>query len=127
MAYVQYNENPRNKFVDDCVIRAIATVSGKGWNDTFLGLSIEAYIEKDLLNSNLVWGNYLMHHGFKKISLPNKCPNCYTVREFAHDFPYKKYVVGDGHHAIAVIYGNYIDTTDSGDLVVLVAYEMEGN
>lgn len=127
MAYVHFNENPHDRTdVDDCVVRSIASVTGKGWNDTFLALSIEGYIQKDLLNSNRVWGSYLMHHGFKKISIPNVCPNCYSVKQFAADFPYKKYVVGDGTHAIAVIYGNYIDTYDSGDRVVLVAYEMEG-
>lgn len=125
MSYVFKNENPHGKFVDDCVIRAIATVTGKSWDDVFLELTIEAYIQKDRIDANYVWGNYLLNNGFVKRQLPNTCPNCYTVREFARDNRWGIFVVGDGTHAIAVVDGCYIDTYDCGDRTVLFYYEKE--
>ena len=109
--------------MDDCVIRAISTVTGKSWNDIFIELSVEAYIQKDLLNSNKVWGKYLMNNGFVRRNLPDTCPACYTVEDFARDYRVGIYVVGDGLHTVAVVDGYYIDTYDSGDRTVLFFYE----
>ena len=33
MGYIFKNENPYGKMVDDCVIRAIATATGKPWDE----------------------------------------------------------------------------------------------
>lgn len=123
MGFVYYNKNPLSKNVEDCVIRSVATVLDADWNDVFLGLTIEAYIQKDLINSNVVWGSYLMHLGFNRLIVPNTCPICYTIRDFAQDHPIGRYVVGDGSHAVAVIDGNYYDTFDSGDRTVIFYYE----
>lgn len=109
------NYNPHENHVDDCVIRAIATVTGKDWNDIYLDLAIEGYIEKDMPNGNILWGTYLLSHGFTKHSLPDTCPLCYTVRQFVKDYPYGKYILGDGSHVIAVVDGYYIDTYREND------------
>lgn len=53
MGFIQKNYNPHDNHVDDCVIRAIATVTGKDWNDVYLDLAIEGYIEKDMPNGNI--------------------------------------------------------------------------
>ena len=111
--------------VDDCVIRAIATATGKTWDDVFVELSVQAYLHKDLVNANKVWGKYLIDNGFVKRNLPDTCPACYTVNDFALDHKYGVYVVGDGEHAIAVVDGYYIDTWDSGDRTVLFFYERQ--
>ena len=126
MGFIQDNYNPHNKLVDDCVVRAIATATGKDWNEVYLGLAIEGYIEKDMPNGNVIWGTYLLSHGFSKHYLPDTCPLCYTVRQFADDHLYGSYVVGDGSHAVAVIDGNYIDTWDSGDRTVLFYFRKDG-
>ena len=123
MGYVYCNQNPLSKNVEDCVIRAISKVLDEDWNNVFLGLTIEAYIQKDLINSNIVWGSYLMHLGFKRLIVPNTCPICYTIRDFIQDHTEGRYVVGDGSHAVAVIDGNYYDTFDSGDRTVIFYYE----
>ena len=123
--WIKQNYNPLGLLVDDCVIRAIATATGKTWDDVFLELSMVAYSEKVLINSNKVWGKYLVDNGFVKRNLPDTCPNCYTVNDFAEDHKFGIYVVGDGAHAIAVIDGYYIDTWDSGDRTVLFFYERQ--
>ena len=66
---------------------------------------------------NPVWADYLKEKGYHLIGLPNTCPRCYTVADFALDYPHGTYVLGTGDHAVAVIDGNYIDTWDSGNEV----------
>lgn len=123
MSYIYHNANPLSKNVEDCVIRAISTVLDEDWNNVFLDLTAEAYMFKDLINSNVVWGSYLIYLGFEKFNIPNTCPICYTVKDFTRDHPKGRFVLGDGQHAIAVIDGNYYDTYDSGDKIVLFYYE----
>ena len=125
MGFIQKNYNPHDNHVDDCVIRAIATVTGKDWNDVYLDLAIEGYIEKDMPNGNILWGTYLLSHGFTKHSLPDTCPLCYTIRQFVKDHRYGKYILGDGSHTIAVVDGYYIDTYDSGDKTVLFYFRKD--
>lgn len=125
IGFIQKNYNPYNKYVDDCVIRAIATVTGKEWDEVYLELAIEGYLEKDMPNGNVIWGSYLLSHGFSKHSLPDMCPLCYTVKQFVHDHKYGKYILGDGQHAIAVVDGYYIDTFDSGDRIVLFYFRKD--
>ena len=43
MGFIQENLNPYNKHVDDCVIRAIATVTGKEWDEIYLDLDRKEY------------------------------------------------------------------------------------
>ena len=112
-----------SKFVDDCVVRSIATVTGLSWDEVFLELSIEAYIAKDKLDANYVWGNWLTTHGFTKHRLPDTCPLCYSVRDFVRDHKKGLFILGDGTLAIAVVDGYYVDTFDSGDRTVLFYFE----
>lgn len=123
MAYINYNANPLNKRVGDCVIRAISKVMGMSWEDVAIDLSMMMVIEKDIVSSNALWGKYLTMNGFRRGSLPNTCPACYTLEQFCEDFPRGTYVVATGSHVIAVIDGNYYDTFDSGNEVVTYYFE----
>ena len=64
---------------------------------------------------NWLWGEYLRSFGFRPFSLPAGCPECVTVREFCRMFPKGRFVVGTGHHAVAIMDGDYFDAWDSGD------------
>lgn len=125
MSYMYQNNNPANKLVDDCVIRAIATATGKSWDDIYWDLSIEGFKAKDKLDANAVWGRYLETHGFTRRYLPDTCPLCYTVRDFVRTHPHGIYILADGQHAIAAVDGYYIDTVDTGDRTVLYFFEKE--
>lgn len=125
MGYYYKNENPDNKFVDDCIIRAIATATDKSWDDIYWELSVQGYKDKDKLDGNTVWGSYLIHHGFQAHRLPDTCPFCYTVKDFVRDNPHGIYLVGDGAHLVAVVDGFYIDNWDSGDRTVLFYFEKQ--
>lgn len=113
--YIFKNNNPSNRFVGDCVIRAISEVLDLSWEQVYLGLMAKGYVMCDMPSSNNVWGAYLRNKGFLRYVIPNTCPDCYTVRDFANDNKEGKFILATGTHVIAVKDGNYIDTWDSGD------------
>lgn len=71
----------------------------------------------DMPSSNSVWGAYLKDKGYESFAIPNTCPDCYTIRDFCYDYPYGKYILAAGDHVVAIEYGDYYDTWDSGDVV----------
>lgn len=64
-------------------------------------------------NSNSVWDAYLREKGFIRAAIPNTCPECYTVEDFARENPKGLFVVATGSHAIAVADGDVYDSWDS--------------
>ena len=88
MAYIKFSNNPYNRNTGDCVIRALSVALKKTWDDTFWELAGKAYEMGDVLASNSVWGEYLRDIGFARRVIPNSCPECYSVAEFALDHPY---------------------------------------
>lgn len=112
--YIFYNANPINNFTHDCTIRAISTVLGQSWDETFDGVAAVAKEMKTMPSVNRAWGRYLKRKGYVPYFIPDTCPNCYTVRDFCIDHPIGSYILGLDEHVIAVIDGNYYDTWDSG-------------
>ena len=123
MAYIFYNPNHDGNLVGDCVIRAISRATGQTWDKTFAGVTEVAYEMKDMPSSNYVWAAYLKRKGFMKKVIPDTCPDCYTVRQFAEEHPRGSYVLGTGTHAIAVVDGNYYDSWNSGDEVPIYYFQ----
>ena len=121
--YVPYNPNPYHKRVDDCVIRGIAKVLGKDWNTVYLGVALQGFTSKNMPSSNAVWGDYLRRKGFRRYAIPNSCPECYTVADFADEHPKGRYILATGSHVIAVVNGDYYDTWDSGGEVPVYYFE----
>lgn len=69
----------------------------------------------DLANSDAVWTAYLRSRGFVRGVIPNTCPDCYTVADFAEENPVGTFVLGTGNHAICVINGDIYDAWDSSN------------
>lgn len=113
--FINYNKNPAGNFTGDCVIRGIATVMDREWDDVWLEIMTVAFKEKDMMTSNRIWQKYLEQQGYHRYMLPETCPDCYTIKDFTRDFDAGRFIVGTGTHVIAVIDGNYYDTGDSGD------------
>ena len=122
VTYIRYNANPLNKNAGDCVIRAISKATHKKWDDIYLELSAKGFDLKDWGNSNAVWDAYLRQIGYYRHIVPDTCPDCYTIREFAKDKPNGTYIVATGTHVVAVVDGIYFDTFDSGDMPVIYYY-----
>jgi hypothetical protein len=127
MSYVYFNPNPTNKDVGDCVVRAFAAATDTDWDTAFLKLTLRAYVMHDMPSSNAVWDAQLISEGFKREVIPNTCPDCYTVKQFANEHRQGTFVLGTGTHAVAVIDGDYYDAWDSGNKVPIYFYYREEN
>lgn len=125
--FVQYNPNPQGNYVGDCVIRAIAKVTEKDWDSTYLAVAMQGFAMKDMPSANHIWGAYLKSQGFRQYSLPNTCPDCYTVQDFCEDYPSGVYLLATGSHVIAVEDGNYFDSWDSGSEIPIYYWKREEN
>jgi hypothetical protein len=123
--FKQYNANPVNNHVGDCVIRAISVLTGQDWMTTKIGIFIESCLMYSTESANNVWHNYLRKLGYTRYVVPNTCPNCYTVKDFCIDHPYGKYLVALDGHVVAVINGDYYDTWDSGNEVPIYFWKKE--
>lgn len=123
--YVEMNKNPHKKTVGDCVIRAISMVEDEDWDDTFIELMLKCFSLKDIPSSNNAWGSYLHDLGYTRHIIPDTCPDCYTIRDFAQDHPSGAYILATGSHVVAVVDGDYYDTWDSGDEVPIYYFERE--
>ena len=133
----KYNANPIGKRTDDCVVRAISTVTGMTWNqvhDALCDLSGELYT---MPSSNECWPVYLNELGFYRDDVPHRCPeDCFTVAEFAKHHPYGKFllntceyevasnynIIATGSHLVALINGDWYDIFDSGYEAVVTVY-----
>lgn len=123
MAYVKYNPNPDGKSVGDCVIRAISKATGKSWEDVYTGVCLTGYSMCDMPSANCVWGAYLRHNGFMREIVPNECPECYNVSDFAREHPRGTYILALTGHVVCVQDGDWYDSWDSGDKIPMYYWE----
>lgn len=127
MSYIYYNPNPLHNFTGDCVVRAITKLLDSDWDTVYFDLSAQGFIHKAILTDDNIWGNYLAMKGYEMYSLPNTCPRCYSVYQFAEDHPYGKYLVKTPGHVIAVVDGDYYDSGDSGGEVPIYYWKEHHN
>ena len=123
MSFVLYNPNPRHKSVGDCTIRAISKALGQSWEETHVGLCLKSFSLCDMPSANHVWGAYLRDHKFSRHMLPDHCPDCYTVADFAADHSEGIYILAISGHVVCVRDGNWYDTWDSGMEIPLYYWE----
>ena len=64
--YIEYNSNPENKLVGDCVVRAISKVTDQDWERTYMEVCVQGFMMHDMPSSNSVWGGYLFTKGFRR-------------------------------------------------------------
>ena len=116
MSYAYFNPNPAGRrSVGDCTVRALSKALGQSWEETYAGLALEGFLRGDLPNADSVWGPYLRRHGFARRLVPDECPDCVTVEEFAAGNPSGVFVLSmPGRHVVAVVDGQYFDSWDSG-------------
>lgn len=112
-----YNPNPAGRFTGDCAIRAVAKALNTDWDEAYLLLTAYGFSLKDWGNFNAVISALLRDYGFKRVIIPDTCPDCYTVAEFARDNPLGTFILGTGSHVVAVVDGSYYDSWDSGNEV----------
>lgn len=113
----KFNPNPQSLMVGDCTVRAICAVTGLDWDTVHEELCDLSRDMADMPSSDRVWWELLRRYGFRWRRLIDRCPDCYTVADFAREHPYGDYVLGPPEHAVAVIDGRWWDTWDSGGTV----------
>lgn len=121
--YIYFNSNPlERKDVGDCSVRAVAKALNTDWETAYTKLSLNGFTMGDMPNSNQVIGSLLRQNGYYRAAIPNSCPDCYTIGQFANDNPRGKFVLGTGNHVVCIDEGNIYDTWDSSDLVPVYVY-----
>lgn len=123
--YIQYNPNPvrNDDGVGDCAVRAVAKAADLTWEQAYTELSTSGFLMGDVMNSDKVIAAVLRKNGFVRGSVPDTCPDCYTVEQFAKDHPDGTYVVKSDHHVATIIDGNLFDAWDSSQRVPLWYWE----
>lgn len=107
------NLNPRGKSVGDCTIRAIGIATDKEWMETYLDLCLFGLLMADMPSANAVSTAYLKRNGFRRRTIPDNCPDCYTIADFCKDHQQGTYIIGTGSHLTAVIDGDLLDSWNS--------------
>ena len=125
MSFKYYNPNPDGKHVGDCVIRALTLLLDDTWDGIYIDLSMQGAAMHDMPNSNSVWAKYLKLNGYHQYTLPDTCPDCYTIAHFCVEHPHGKFLVATGSHVVAVVDGDYYDTSDTGQEVVTYYFGKE--
>jgi hypothetical protein len=110
-----FNPNPAGRNVGDCSVRAVSAALGVSWEDAYSMIAANGFQMGDMPSSDSVWGSVLRQNGFYRYAIPNKCPDCYTAKDFAADHPKGVYVLGFGGHVATVIDGVLYDSWDSSN------------
>lgn len=123
--YIFYNPNPKGIKVGDCVIRGLTKILGYSWDAVYAEVMLKGFEMKDMPSANNVWGSYLRSKGFSRYTIPNTCPDCYTVNQFCIDNPVGTFLLATGEHVVAVENGKYYDAWDSGEEVPIYYWRKE--
>ena len=107
------NPNPNGKSVGDCTVRAISLATDNGWTETYLDLCLFGLLMADMPSANSVTTAYLRNKGFRRRTIPDDCPDCYTIEDFCKDHPKGTFVIGTGSHLTTVIDGTLFDSWNS--------------
>ena len=117
-----HNANPKNARTDDCVFRAISTVTGISWDDVVMGLAKTAVKLKRSLDDTKVIDSYLGELGYVRrmqpyrIELYTEKKEKYTGQDFCQTFRSKTCIANiGGHHMTAIVNGKIYDTWDCSE------------
>ena len=81
--------------------------------ETYLDLCLFGLLMADMPSANAVTTSYLKNKGFRRRTIPDDCPDCYTIENFCEDHPKGTFVIGTGSHLTTIIDGCLWDSWDS--------------
>ena len=115
-----FNPNYKaNHGVGDCSVRAVAKALNISWDTAYALITAKGFELGNMPSGNEVWGAVLRDNGFHREIIPNVCPDCYSVQDFAKDNPIGTYIVGTDGHVVTIVDGDWYDTWNSQDVVPL--------
>jgi hypothetical protein len=109
----QSNPNPYGRSVGDCTVRAICHALRKTWFEAYLDLCLCGLLMGNMPSGNDVTTSYLKSKGFRRRTIPDDCPDCYTIEDFCKDHPKGTFVIGTGSHLTCCIDSVLWDSWDS--------------
>lgn len=121
--WMKFENNPYGRNVGDCAVRAVSKAIGSDWEKAYAELALMGFTMGDMPSSNSVIGAVLKQYGFRRQVIPNTCPDCYSIAQFADDHPTGTYVVGTGNHIVVVENGAIWDSWNSGAEVPVFYWE----
>ena len=116
--YKYANVNPYNRHIDDCVIRAISTLTNRSWKDVFDELS-DLASDKGYMFDNVEFVEDYLDNRY-----PRECHYSKTVGEFAKEYPRGKYAITMNGHITALIDGVLYDTFDPSERIMRCAWKI---
>lgn len=119
MAYKFYNENPLNRFTDDCVIRSISCATHRSWDEVYDELSDLAQYNGTLFDKRdfVIW--YLDSNYERVPFLPRKVGD--VAREYANNI----ILCTMRNHICCIKYGTIYDTFNPSERLVEEAWIVE--
>lgn len=121
--FVKHNENPRNKKVNDCAVRAISKATNFGWTRVFKELCDVAFDNRCMPHDKVAGDKYLESLGFTRVSCqPKKGEKRVNVKTLAGSSKGVVMVASVAGHLTCIIDGKYYDTWDCGDKCVYYYY-----
>lgn len=110
--YKFYNENPLNKYTDDCVIRSISCATNRSWDEVYDELSDLAQYQGTLFDQKefVLW--YLDNHFRRVPYIP------YKVEDIGLEYPNNIILCTMNGHICCVKYGTIYDTFNPSDRIV---------
>lgn len=120
-----YNENPSGRHVGDCTVRALGKALDLPWDRAYAMLVAKGFEMCDMPSSNAVFGAILKEHGFRRETIPDSCPECYTLEDFANDHPEGLFVVGMSGHVACVDSGVIFDAWHSEREIPIYVWRKE--
>lgn len=122
--YIEYNPNSVGLITDDCAVRALSKALDVTWDMAYMMLALNGMKMGFLMNYNAVIASVLRSHGFRRATIPNTCPDCFTIKDFAELNPTGVFVLGTGSHVVTVDGGDVYDAWNSlSEIPVYVWYE----
>lgn len=120
--YKYYNPNPAGRTVGDCSIRAISKALDIDWEKAYAKIIVSGFRMNDMPSSDSVWGSVLRMNGFYRVSVPNTCPDCFTIGDFCQKNKHGVFVLGTGTHVATVVDGDLYDSWDSSSEVPIYVW-----
>ena len=122
--YIDFNPNSLGLITDDCAVRAVAKALDVSWDMAYMMLAMNGMKMGFLMNHNAVIASVLRSNGFRRATIPNTCPDCFTIKDFAELNPNGVFVLGTGSHVVTVDGGDVYDAWNSlSEIPVYVWYE----
>lgn len=117
--YKYYNRNPRDRNIEDCVIRSISLLTNRSWEDIYKELV--HFSSKD----GYMTDNVEFVEDYLDDRYPRECHYSKSVGEFAYEHPFGKYAVTMFNHITAIIDGVIYDTFDPSDRIMRCAWRID--